>query len=674
MKRFIVPILSIAVLALAGLPTTAWADPVPADTTAAPVDTTAAAPVDTTTAVPTDSTVVPADQVAAPILAASQGGPPGGGGSVAFSKFCQGVGGTGTVGAGSIDRCGITLSQGTLSQGAVVTIVLQSPQGSITDCNGFRPVNPSQCSFSVGGGTAPMSIGSETFTISPTARPNTPVMQVARACATCSYTQIAVSGPGSVVGGGGPILPPPSPYVTKFCSGPNNDGTVYQGQRDSCTVSAGIGDTFHAGNRVTVTPPGEAVAGCLGVPGITSATENFERKTILGYFSNGISCSFTVLAGATVTPGQMVGTELINVPLGTPAGTPFPQGVSWCSDASNAICGPPPGIQPTGPGAVVSADPPFTVTGNAISATEGQAFSGTVGAISDADPGASPSEYVADIGWGDGTQTQARLDGWSVVGSHTYLEEGTYNLTVSVTDRDQDHTIRSDGSPATVVDAPLTAQGRPINTTNPFTGSLATFSDADPNGAAADYTLTVDWGDGTTSPATASPNGTGFDVTAMHGYIDLGPYKVTVHVCDAGGACADATSNFLVFAYTTGGNFVIGDGNAAPGSRPTFWGAQWADANAVSGGAAPAAFKGFADNPSGPLNCGTGWSTSPGNSAHPPDTVPSYTAVIVASSINQDGPRISGDGPQVVIVKTDPGYAPDPGHTGTGTVVAGLCP
>ena len=153
-KRVIVPILSIAVLTLAGMPMSAWADTVAADTTGAPVDITTAAPVDTTTAAPpTDSTVGPATA----------------GGSLAFSKFCQGVGGTGTVGPGSIDRCAINLSQGTLSQGALVTIVLQSPQGSITDCNGFRPVNPSQCSFSVGGGTAPMSIGSETFTISPMA-------------------------------------------------------------------------------------------------------------------------------------------------------------------------------------------------------------------------------------------------------------------------------------------------------------------------------------------------------------------------------------------------------------------------------------------------------------------------------------------------------------------------
>jgi len=119
---------------------------------------------------------------------------------------------------------------------------------------------------------------------------------------------------------------------------------------------------------------------------------------------------------------------------------------------------------------------------------------------------------------------------------------------------------------------------------------------------------------------------------------------------------------------------VIGDGNAAPGSSVTFWGAQWASANVVSGGNAPADFKGFADNPNGAPSCGTAWSTGPGNSSKPPPDVPAYTAVIVSSSITQDSMRTSGNDTEVVIVRTDPGYADDPGHAGTGTVVAVLCP
>ena len=49
-------------------------------------------------------------------------------------------------------------------------------------------------------------------------------------------------------------------------------------------------------------------------------------------------------------------------------------------------------------------------------------------------------------------------------------------------------------------------------------------------------------------------------------------------------------------------------------------------------------------------------------------------AVIASGKIVQSGSTISGDVPQVVVVRTKPGYAPDPGHAGTGTVVDQVCP
>jgi hypothetical protein len=120
--------------------------------------------------------------------------------------------------------------------------------------------------------------------------------------------------------------------------------------------------------------------------------------------------------------------------------------------------------------------------------------------------------------------------------------------------------------------------------------------------------------------------------------------------------------------------FVIGDGNADVGDSVTFWGAQWAEVNSLSGGSAPAAFKGFAEQTSPtPPACEGTWTTHPGNSSNPPTTVPPFMAVIVSSSITKSGPTISGDIPRIVIVKTDPGYGPSPGHAGTGTVVAVLC-
>ena len=63
----------------------------------------------------------------------------------------------------------------------------------------------------------------------------------------------------------------------------------------------------------------------------------------------------------------------------------------------------------------------------------------------------------------------------------------------------------------------------------------------------------------------------------------------------------------------------------------------------------------------------------PGNSTGPPDSVPEYMAVIVSSSITKSGSAISGNNRKMVVVKTEAGYDSNPGHAGTGTVVAVIC-
>ena len=130
---------------------------------------------------------------------------------------------------------------------------------------------------------------------------------------------------------------------------------------------------------------------------------------------------------------------------------------------------------------------------------------------------------------------------------------------------------------------------------------------------------------------------------------------------------------FVASANAEGSNFVIGDHNSAVGTSVTFWGAQWWKLNSLSGGTAPAAFKGFANNVSGP-GCGATWTTDPGNSSDPPlAPLPAVIEVIVASHITKSGRIISGDVSEVVLVATNLGYANNPGHAGTGTVLGVLC-
>jgi len=119
------------------------------------------------------------------------------------------------------------------------------------------------------------------------------------------------------------------------------------------------------------------------------------------------------------------------------------------------------------------------------------------------------------------------------------------------------------------------------------------------------------------------------------------------------------------------GDATVGPIGSAIGKSVTFWADTWPQLNTLSGGPAPASFKGFEDSPALPV-AGVPWSTNPGNSVPPPATVPSYTAMIVASHVTKSGSVISGDDLHVVIVRVNPGYGPQPSTHGTGTIVAVL--
>ncbi len=126
------------------------------------------------------------------------------------------------------------------------------------------------------------------------------------------------------------------------------------------------------------------------------------------------------------------------------------------------------------------------------------------------------------------------------------------------------------------------------------------------------------------------------------------------------------------FSYPAGGVFVVGNLTAhGLGANVNYWGSQWSKKNSLTVGA-PAGFKGF-ENTSGVPTCGGTWTTSPGNSSGPPATVPQYMAVVISSNITKSGSTITGNVKEIVIVYTGPGYGPNPGHAGFGTVVHTLC-
>jgi predicted outer membrane repeat protein len=121
-----------------------------------------------------------------------------------------------------------------------------------------------------------------------------------------------------------------------------------------------------------------------------------------------------------------------------------------------------------------------------------------------------------------------------------------------------------------------------------------------------------------------------------------------------------------------GGNPPIASGqvaNVTVGQNYLFWGAQWA--KQVKGGdyKGSSSFKGYADKVD--WKAGT-WSAGSGNSDDPPSSVPSYIGVIVATSATKNGSATSGNIAEIGVLKVDSPnrYEPDPGHPGSGVLVA----
>jgi predicted outer membrane repeat protein len=338
---------------------------------------------------------------------------------------------------------------------------------------------------------------------------------------------------------------------------------------------------------------------------------------------------------------------------------------------------------------LVQADAPITATGATFGATEGVTFTGTVATFTDPDPASTAAEYSATIDWGDSTPTTpGTISGtpggpFTVSGTHMYAEQGTYAVTVVITDNHPSNTATAH-STARVSDARLssTCATMPVSA-QIYTGPTAIFADQSSTGTLSDFSATISWGDSSSSAGTISggPGNAPYTVSGTHTYASTGTFLITTTIADVGGSTTTTPAcSVTIFAFATGRGaaFVIGDLEAGLGNHVTWWSSQWAKINLMSGGPPPSSMKGFAgfeDNFLGlpPPNCGGSWSTDTGNSTPPPPSVPKFMGVIVSSLVTQSGSVISGNIKQVLVVRTDPGYAPNPGSPGTGTEVAIVC-
>ncbi|HVX16023.1 MAG TPA: DUF4214 domain-containing protein [Pirellulales bacterium] len=209
----------------------------------------------------------------------------------------------------------------------------------------------------------------------------------------------------------------------------------------------------------------------------------------------------------------------------------------------------------TATGTATVADNDTLVAGTSVTAgsTEGAPFSGTVATFIDTTYAANlPTDFTANIDWGDGTTTAGVVSGsagsFTVSGSHAYAEEGTETATIVLSDDAPGTATGTATATIDVADAPLAATGTAVTSVEftAFSGVVATFTDADPNGAVTDYTASIDWGDGSTTIGTVSAAAGHFQVSGSHTFAEDGSYTVKVHVADVGGASASTHSTATI--------------------------------------------------------------------------------------------------------------------------------
>ncbi len=159
-------------------------------------------------------------------------------------------------------------------------------------------------------------------------------------------------------------------------------------------------------------------------------------------------------------------------------------------------------------------------------ATEGTSQAFDLGSFTDA--GTQDQPWEVEVDWGDGTAAQAfdaSTQGAIDLTSHTYAQDGSYSVSVSVTDKDGmsdsgTFTI-SVANVAPVVEA---GTGATIDEGGTFSGA-GNFTDP----GADSWTATVDYGDG----SGVQPLGlSGKSFTLGHAYAQDGAYPVTVCVAD----------------------------------------------------------------------------------------------------------------------------------------------
>lgn len=180
----------------------------------------------------------------------------------------------------------------------------------------------------------------------------------------------------------------------------------------------------------------------------------------------------------------------------------------------------------------VPASVTLTGTPATVTAVEGASFSGAVATFTDSDGTAQAGNFTSTIDWGDGATTAGTISsqaggGFGVSGSHVYAEDGAESIVVAIHDAGGASVTVT--TPATVSEAPLDGSGVTLSGTQGATLAAAVAVFTHPGAeTAADFTATIDWGDGSTSAGSIAGANGAFSVLGSHAYADSGDFTIKV--------------------------------------------------------------------------------------------------------------------------------------------------
>ena len=145
------------------------------------------------------------------------------------------------------------------------------------------------------------------------------------------------------------------------------------------------------------------------------------------------------------------------------------------------------------------------------------------------DPAGAADPLTYTWAWGDGSPNDTGASA-----THTFALQGTYTISLTVTDGDGGSVIRT--SSIAVANTPPTVTSMTVPASG-VEGAVVAVSGAATDIGAGTLTYAWAWGD-------ASPNGSG--ATATHTYVDEGTYTVTLTVTDGSGATATDTRSITI--------------------------------------------------------------------------------------------------------------------------------